>query len=134
MNPEQLIEKVEGIAVAVVPENLETALPDWYVYLINLKDEPIEGVIVSSKGYGEVEGKNIRTSTLRQFIEKIPAKDYYKVEWIDEKLFGIANEFWISFYQHGKIYDKQYVFVTDSIVEENFTDVPIVGKRGVMIR
>ncbi|MBA2406786.1 MAG: hypothetical protein H0V65_02155, partial [Chitinophagales bacterium] len=54
--------------------------------------------------------------------------------WIDKRLFGINNEFWVSFWYQGTLFDKRYVFVTESIVEHNFTKVPMIGKRGVMIR
>ncbi len=136
MNIQQLHEKVENVVVAVVPEENPQpgTLPEWYVYLINLRPEPLEGVIVSSKGYGELEGKEIKTSVLRQFIDKLPEYSFIKLEWIEPKLFGITNEFWVSYYQHGRIFDKQYVFVTDSIIQDNFSEVPLLEKRGVVIR
>lgn len=129
-----LIERVEDVAVAVIPEEDEKGMEEWIVYLINLKENPIDGVLISSKGYGSLDGRNIKTSTLRQFFEKISAQDYVKIEWIDKRLFGITNEFWVSFWYQGTLYDKRYVFVTESIVENNFTEIPMIGKRGVMIR
>lgn len=129
-----LIEKVQDVAVAVIPETNEKGMEEWNVYLINLKENQIDGVLISSQGYGNLDGKNIKTSTLRQFFEKISAKEYVKVEWIDKRLFGITNEFWVSFWSDGTLYDKRYVFVTESIVENNFTDIPMMGKRGVMIK
>jgi hypothetical protein len=32
------------------------------------------------------------------------------------------------------MYDKKYVFVKGSISEENFTDIPFIDRKGVMIR
>lgn len=129
-----LIERVEDVAVAVIPDEDEKGMEEWFVYLLNLKEKPIDGVLISSKGYGNLDGKNIKTSTLRQFFEKISAKDYVKIEWIDKRLFGITNEFWVSFWYQGTLFDKRYVFVTESIVENNFTEIPMIGKRGVMIK
>ena len=129
-----LIERVEDIAVAVVPEDDAQGMQEWNVYLINLKEQPIVGVLISSNGYGNLEGRNIKTSTLRQFFEKINGHDFVKIEWIDERLFGITNEFWVSFWYEGTLFDKRYVFVTESIIEDNFTEVPMIGKRGVMIK
>lgn len=129
-----LIERVEDVAVAVIPEEDEKGMEEWIVYLLNLKENPIDGVLISSRGYGSLEGRNIKTSTLRQFFEKISAQDYVKIEWIDKRLFGITNEFWVSFWYQGTLYDKRYVFVTESIVENNFTEIPMIGKRGVMIK
>jgi len=129
-----IIEKVIDVAVAVIPETDELGEKEWSVYLLNLKPDAIEGVLVSSKGYGNIQGKDVKTSTLRQFWEKVQGKDFVKVELIEKKLFSLTNEFWVSFWHHGILYDKRYVFVTESIIEDNFTLVPLIDKRGVMIK
>ncbi len=127
--------KVEDLAFAVVPEN-DGTLPEeeWSVYLVNLKNEPIEGVIVASTGYGDLDGKKVKTSTFRQFFDKVASNEFVKVEMIEKRLFALNNEFWISFWQNGKMFDKKYVFVTESISLDNFTQIPLMNKRGVMIR
>ncbi|HQS53316.1 MAG TPA: hypothetical protein PLN99_15600, partial [Daejeonella sp.] len=56
---------VENVAIAVVLESSTPEVKNWKVYLLNLKDEPIETVLVSSKGYGEKDGKQVKTSILR---------------------------------------------------------------------
>ncbi len=129
-----IIERVEDVAVAIIPEIDDLGEEEWIVYLLNMKEKQIDGVLISSKGYGNLEGKDVKTSTLRQFFEKIDPHDFVKLEWIDKRLFGINNEFWVSFWYQGTLFDKRYVFVTESIVEHNFTKVPMIGKRGVMIR
>ena len=129
-----ILEKVMDVAVAVIPETDELGEKEWSVYLLNLKPDAIEGVLISSRGYGNILGKDVKTSTLRQFWEKVQGKDFVKVELIEKKLFSLTNEFWVSFWHHGILYDKRYVFVTESIIEDNFTLVPLIGKRGVMIK
>lgn len=127
--------KVENLALAVVPEN-EGILPEeeWCVYLVNLKNEPIDGVIIASTGYGMIEGRAVKTSTLRQFFGQIEPQRYVKVELIEKQLFALNNEFWVSFWQKGKMFDKRYVFVTESIHPNYFTHIPLLEKRGVMIK
>lgn len=125
---------MENVAVAIVPDEDRSGNKDWRVYLVNLKEDPIDGVLISSKGYGNLDGKNVKTSMLRQFIEHLDAQHYIEIEWIDEKLFGINNEFWVSFWWRGTLYDKRFIFVTESVAEQNFTEIPVLGKRGVMIR
>lgn len=134
MKKDIVFEKVEDVAVAVVPEINDLGAEEWIVYLLNLKGSPIDGVLISSKGYGNLNGKDVKTSMLRQFFEKIAAHDFVKVEWIDKQLFSLNNEFWVSFWQDGKLFDKRYVFVTESIIENNFTEIPMIGRRGVMIK
>lgn len=125
---------VEDIALAVVKEQNELAEDVWNVYMLNLKKESIEGVLVTSKGYGSYNGEDVKTSTLRHFLDVIPAKGYARIEPIMEDLFGLNNEYWVSFYINRVMYDKKYIFLAESIREENFIPIPIIGKKGVMIR
>ena len=133
MKAEDLIQHAEDIAVAIVPENIEDQ-NGWMVYLVNLKNNSLENVIVSSKGYGEIDNKNIQTSTLRHFMEKVEPHTYSKIEPIMEDVFGLANEYWVSFYINKTIYDKKFVFLPESIQETNFITIPFLNKKGVMIK
>jgi hypothetical protein len=126
---------VTDIALAIVKEVNELAETVWNVYLINLKKkETIEGVLVTSKGYGLLNGENVKTSTLRHFLDTIKPMSYAKVEPIMENVFGLNNEYWVSFFINKVMYDKKYVFLAESIKEENFIKIPVLDKRGVMIR
>lgn len=125
--------KVENIAIAIVPEKNELDETVWNSYLLNLKEEKIEGVLVTSTGYGELHEEKVRTSTLRHFLDEVEAKSYVKIEPIIEEVFGINNEYWLSFYLNKTMYDKRYVFLAESISEINFTTIPLMNKKGVMI-
>lgn len=124
--------KVEDVAVAIVPRPDEEEL--WDSYLINLKEEHIENVLVNSRGYGEFKGDKVKTTILRHFFEKIRPQTIIKIEPIQVKLFGLTNEYWVSFSYNGHLYDKKYVFVRGSIDEANFTSIPYTKWKGVMIR
>jgi len=126
--------EVEDIAVAVVEETNEEGEQGWYVYFLNLKNIPVTGVLVSSRGYGVMEGEEMKTSTLRHFLEDVPAMSAVKIELIMENVFGLNNEYWVSFYIGKTIYDKKYIFLPESIIKENFTYIPLLEKQGVMIR
>jgi hypothetical protein len=125
---------VENIAMAIVSELSPEGDQVWNVYLLNLKEELIEGVLVTSKGYGIKDGEQVRTSTLRHFLDVVPSKGYVKVEPIIEKVFGLNNEYWVSFYQNKVMYDKKYLFLPESVRPDNFITVPIINKVGVMIK
>lgn len=126
--------RIEDFAMAIVPpdEGEEGGL--WDVYLINLKEMPIEGVLIASKGYGEIEGESKSTTTMRHFFEQVGPLEILKVEPIQETVFELTNEYWVSFTFDGQMYDKKYVFVRGSINESNFTDIPFINRKGVMIR
>ena len=124
---------VENIAIAIVMESATPEAKLWKVYLINLKNDAIETVLVSSKGYGEKNGENINTSILRHSIGNVPAKSFAEIELIDEQVFGLTNEYWLSYYIGSQIFDKKFIFVPESIVDSNMTRVPLLNKAGVMI-
>lgn len=130
------LRKVEDLAIAVVPRTPEEdGFEDfWDAYLINLKDEPIRGVMVNSTGYGEIDGEMRRTSSLRYFWETIGPLEIEKIEPIHKELFHMASEYWVSFSFEDYLYDKKYVFVPGSLEERNFTEIPFLDRRGVMIR
>ena len=125
--------KVENIAVAVIPEE-QSEEQEWKVYLLNLRDKPITNVLVNSRGYGKKEGHEVKTSVLRHFFEKIAPQEYVLVELIHGELLHLSNEFWISFRSDGYMYDKKVIFVTESIQKDNMTVVPLLQKKGVMIK
>lgn len=124
---------VENIAIAIVMESATPEAKLWKVYLINLKNDAIETVLVSSKGYGEKNGENIKTSILRHSIGNVPSKSFAEIELIDEQVFGLTNEYWLSYYIGSQIFDKKFIFVPESIVDSNMTRVPLLNKAGVMI-
>jgi len=125
--------KVEDIALAIVPRN-EDGEELWDSYLINLKDTAIESVLVNSKGYGKVDGEEVKTTILRHFFEEVGPLRCILIEPIQTKLFDLTNEYWVSFVQNDYMYDKKYVFVRGSITEDNFTTIPFINRKGVMIR
>lgn len=129
---------VEDIALAIVPDLGEDTEPNeftvWDVFLINLKKQPIHGVLVSSTGYGSIQGEEVKTATLRHFIEEVEPMSAALVEPIDSQVFGLNNEFWVSFYVGKNIYDKKYLFLPESIMIDNFSHIPVLNKTGVMIK
>lgn len=125
--------RVTDLALAVTPES-DSDEGSWKVYLINLKNEPITDVLVNSKGYGEVGEEEVKTSQLRQFIERIEPNGYVALELLTDELTKISNQFWVSFYINGELFDKKYVFVRESINEDFFTEIPVLDTRGVMIK
>lgn len=129
--PDNVVKDI-AIAVALEGENIESKT--WYVYLINLKNEPIENVLITSKGYGEQNGEQIKTSTLRHMFPVVNNGAFVLIEPIDEATFGLNNEYWLSYYIGKNIYDKKFIFLPESIVESNFIKLPIVNKPGVMIK
>lgn len=125
---------VEDVAIAIVHEMIESGEPMWNVYLVNLREEKLEKVLVTSTGYGELDGLPRKTSTLRYLVEELPPQSFVRLEPIIEDVFGLNNEYWVSFYIGTTMYDKKYVFVPESISDQNTTMVPLLKMKGVMIK
>lgn len=130
------IPKVEDVHVAVVKElNEEKTAEEYNVYLINYKKESLENVMVSSRGYGVdlKTNEKIQTSALRHFIGTVEGREFARIELIMQDLFKLNNEYWVSFYIDGQIYDKKFVFLAESIKDENMIDLSVIEKKGVLI-
>jgi hypothetical protein len=56
------------------------------------------------------------------------------IEPIQTALFWLNHEYWVSFSFDGQLYDKKYVFVPGSFEQVNFTMIPFLDRKGVMIR
>jgi hypothetical protein len=121
------IPEVKNVTIAIVHEDGE-----WRVYLINNSDADLENTIVSSTGYGEKDGVQQKTSTLRHFLETVPAKSWAVVEQINDDVFHLSNEYWVSYYIANQMYDKKFVFVPESIKEENLTYIKELEMEGVL--
>jgi hypothetical protein len=135
MKKDIIFHPVEGVKVAIIREINELNEAQWNVIVINRNEQPITGVFVTSKGYGNTEsGQNadIKTSTLRHFFPEIKPADYVVVEPIMPDVFPLNNEFWISYFLGNQIYDKKFIFVPDSIVEDNIIKIEPLGLEGVL--
>lgn len=123
---------VKNVTLAITREKNILNQSEWKVYLINKNPFPLENTLVASSGYGQKEGETQRTSTLRHFLETVPANENVLVEPLDEKLFHLNNEYWVSYYIGPQIYDRRFIFVPDSICEANLTFIKELDKEGVL--
>ena len=128
--------KVEEMAIAMIPKDNDPNSEDefWEAWLINLRDAPLHSVIINSSGSGLIEDEPRKTSSLRYFWERIGGETAVMIEPVHEEALALANQYWVSFLYKDYLYDKRYVFVPGALREEHFTEIPIIGKRGVMIR
>lgn len=124
---------VEGIKIAVTRSGSPVD-KIWEVHIINDNDTHIEGVIVVSKGYGfnHAKNENQTTSTLRHLLEAVPAKSTALIEPLNEDVLHLFNEYWVSYYIGRQIYDKKFIFVPESIVDDNFVYIPQLETEGIL--
>lgn len=126
---------IKNVAVAVVKEKNELNTTIWNVYIINQQVDTIKNVLVSSKGYiTDLKGKESKTSVLRHYLGDIKPKEYKLIEPVIEEVFALHNEYWVSFYLNQELFDKKYIFLAETIKEENLINIPLINKLGVMIK
>ena len=127
------IPKVKDVGVAIVQESNKDELI-WRAYLLNLNNYLIKDVLVSSRGYGVINDKKKKTSSFSHYLGDLAKKSYKLIEPLSEDIFGLSNEFLVTFYVNGTIYDKKYIFLPETIQKNNFTTVPVLNKKGVLIK
>ena len=127
--------QVENVALALVELPIENADPEYVVFLINNRDDIMEGIIVASTGFGThpTSGESIKTSTLRKGIEVMMPGEAARIEPIMPDLFEINNEFWVSFWVHETMYDKRFVFEAGTIDPKKFNWIPSLNANGIIL-
>ncbi|MGJ3235465.1 hypothetical protein [Marivirga sp.] len=121
---------VTGVEL-VITQSENEGNAQWDVYLINKNLIELTTVMITSKGYGRIDGEEKQTSVLRHMIEKVEEQSYARIEPIQPELFQLNNEYWVSYFILDQIFDKKFVFVPDSIQKENLQYIPELDLMGV---
>ncbi|MEO5603766.1 MAG: hypothetical protein ABIR06_22805 [Cyclobacteriaceae bacterium] len=127
-----VVPEVKNVTLAIARRNMTGEIPEWKVYLINNNDFPLDNTLVASKGYGEINGEKQNTSILRHFLEMVPAHSSALIEPIDDSVFHLNNEYWVSYYIGNQIFDKRFIFVPDSMRRENISFIKELDMEGVL--
>lgn len=124
---------VTGVKLAIAKE-MVNGNEEWSVYIINLNLIELHTVMITSKGYGSINGEEKKTSVLRHMIQELGAESVAKVEPIDPAVFVMNNEFWVSYYILDQIFDKKFIFTEGSMDPSNVRMIPELGLEGVLHR
>ena len=119
---------VKDVHVAIIHEwNEEFLDKDWNVYILNNRTTTIEMTMVVSKGY---DGER-KTSIMRHAIGNIESKSFKKVEVVQEDVLALNNEFFVTFYDNKKLYEKRFVFEKNTVTEKNLVNIPLIEQEGI---
>ncbi len=125
------IPQVEGVYIAVVSEyNDIYKTQDWNAYIINDKDVDLDVVLIVTSGYSE----NKMTSIFRKKLDVLPKKSYAKIEMMQEDLFALNNEFKVTFFEGNAMFEKNYLFKTNTINENALKKIPLMQAKGVLVK
>lgn len=123
------IPEVKDVYIAIVrEENKEFRTQDWNAYIINNGFSPIETVLIVTRGYDQKD----TTATMRHSISKLPPQGFAKVEFLQDEVLRLHNEFSVSFFAEGKMFHKKYSFRKNSINQEALRELPVMQQKGVL--
>ncbi|TRO67487.1 hypothetical protein [Christiangramia sabulilitoris] len=122
------VKDVHLAAVKVFNEQFETY--EWNVYLINNSNDPLEMVLIVSKGYD----KKRETSLMRHKIEVLPARNFAKIEYLQDEVLQLNNEFKVTYFEGSKMMEKTFVFRANSIKEKDLTKIPVIPEKGILAK
>lgn len=135
MKSDITIPVVENVFLASVQEWSDDFMAKvWYAYLVNDSDFQIDSVMVVSKAFGTIDGEMKKTSLLRHTFLEVPAVSVVKIEMIEDSVLTLNNEFMLTYFLDGKLFDKKFIFKANSINENNVEEVPILFVDGVIVR
>lgn len=125
------IPEVTDVFVAVVQEqHPEYKTDDWNAYIINNKDVDLETVLIVSRGYSEEK----ITPVMRHTITLLPARSYAKIEFLQNDVLALNNEFKITFFEGNHMLDKTYLFRKHTINEKALQTIPLMQLKGVLVK
>lgn len=133
MKKDIVIPEVSDVFMAIVKEyNKDFDCDDWNAYIINNKEVDLEMFLIVSKG--DEETTKLKTSVLRKKIEKLPAKSFAKVEYINPAVLRLNNSFDVTFFEGNKMYDKTFLFKKGTVKEGALRMIPLLKKEGILIK
>lgn len=125
------VPKVENLFLAITLEyNSIFKTDDYYVYLINEKNVDLEMVLIVSKGFDQRK----ETSQMRHKIEKLPANSFAKIEWIQEDVLKLNNEFKVTFFENNKMFEKNFIVKKGDVKRDSLKGIEMLNKRGFIIK
>jgi hypothetical protein len=126
-----LIPEVKDVHVAAVRVfNEQFEAYEWNVYLVNDTSLPLEMVLIVSKGFD----KKRETSLMRHKMEVLPAKNFAKIEYLQDEVLELNNEFKITYFQDSTMMEKTFLFKPNTIKESLATKLPVIPEKGILAK
>lgn len=123
------IPQANGVGVAIALEqNLETGNEEWFAHLINRRAADIEMIVIVSQGFNETQ----TTSLFRRRIDKLAAGQSTKFELMQPEVFALDNRFQLTFFENGKLYDREFLFERNIINKDVIATIPEIGHKGLL--
>ena len=125
------IPQVQNVHIVAVKEwDKEFTGQDWYIYVVNNREDEISTVLVLSRGTSEDK----KTSTLRHALGDLLPNTTAKVELITTEVLGFTNEYLVTFFAENKLFERKFIFEPNSISEEKVKEIPVMESEGILAK
>ena len=133
MKADIIIPKVENVHIVAIKEWSDDFQENcWYAYLLNATNETLEMAMLVSRAYGLIDGENRKTMSLRHAFATVAPQTAVKIEFLENNLLQLNNEFALSYFIGNQMFDKKFVFKVNSINDKGLSDLPVIPNRGVI--
>lgn len=124
------IPKVIDVHIVAIKEwDKDFLAQNWIVYLVNNSAEPLQTVLVMSRG----NNSDRKTSTLRHGLGDVAPFTAAKIELLPDEVLGFTNEYLLTFFNtQGLLHDKTFVFTAFQVNDKNTVAIPVIDQSGIL--
>ncbi len=133
MKADIVIPKVENVHIVAIQEWSDDFQENcWYAYLLNATNEKLEMAMIVSRAFGLINGENRNTMQLRHAFATVEPQSAVKIEFLENNVLQLNNEFSLSYFIGNVMYDKIFMFKTNSINQKATSEIPLLNKKGIL--
>lgn len=127
--------KSENVFLAAIQQwNDDFQENTWFAYIVNNTNETLEMAMIVSRAYGIINNEQRVTGTFRHAFNEVAPKSIIKIELLENNVLQLNNEFVVSYFLNNKMFDKTFVFKTNTINDKALSDIPGTDLRGVLLK
>lgn len=127
--------KSENVFLAAIQQwNDDFQENTWFAYIVNNTNETLEMAMIVSRAYGIINNEQRVTGTFRHAFKEVAPKSIIKIELLENNVLQLNNEFVVSYFLNNKMFDKTFVFKTNTINDKALSDIPGTDLRGVLLK
>jgi uncharacterized protein affecting Mg2+/Co2+ transport len=133
MKADIIIPKVENVHIVAIQEWSDDFQENcWYAYLLNATNESLEMAMIVSRAYGLIDGENRKTMSLRHAFATVAPQTAVKIEFLENNVLQLNNEFALSYFIGNQMFDKKFLFSVNSINVNAQVNLPVIPNKGIM--
>jgi len=133
MRKDIIIPEVENVYIVAIKEwNEDFGENSWYAYILNNSSEKLEMAMVVSHASGIINNEERKTGNFRHMFNEVLPETAVKVELLENNVLQLNNYFMLTYFQNGKLYEKNFTFEANSIKDDNTTELQSINRIGVV--